>query len=266
MKHNYRDQVARLNDIERDLLLLLGQGHTAKSIASLRGMSEAAVNERFRSARRKSGISSSREIARIIAAQENRHEEIGLGETRIRYSETNRPGALLRASLHRRWKISMLAATGLIAVAMFAYQITGAETVSPKPVLSPEKTTSVATPDFSALHAEMVAGVADPAWSAGTEAALSSVYRRTPAFAEAITKLDIACTASLCEARGVSRTNLSREENSALLNVLSWRELQEGATDQRLQFIGQKSSFRRDMNDNPIGMSFTAYWRRVDHP
>lgn len=264
MKHNDRDQVARLSDTERDLLSLLGQGHTAKSIASIRGMSEAAVNERFRSARRKTGISSSREIARIFAAQENRHEEIGLSETRARCAETNRPGALLRASLHRRWKISMLAATGLIAVVMFAYQTTGAETAAPKPVLYSEKTTSAATPDFSALHAEMAAGVADPAWSAGTEAALSSVYRRTPAFAEAIAKLDIICTASLCEARGVSRANLSREENSALLSVLSWRELQEGATDQRLQFIGQKSSFRRDRNDNPIGMSFTAYWRRVE--
>lgn len=260
MKDFHRDQVARLNDTERDLLGLLGQGHTAKSIATLRAISEAAVNERFRSARRKTGISSSREIARIITTLENRHEEIGLSKTLPLGAEIDRPGALHCAPLHRRWKISMLAATGLIAVAIFAHQTIDSETSAPKPVLS----SSVATPDFSALHAEMAAGATDPAWSAATEAALHRAYLRAPAFAEVVATLDITCAASLCEARGASRPNLSREENNALLGVLSWRELRESAMDQRLQFVGQKSSFKRDVNDNPMGMSFTAYWRRVE--
>lgn len=43
-----RVDIARLTDSERRLLLLLAQGHTAKSIAAVEGLSENAVNERLR--------------------------------------------------------------------------------------------------------------------------------------------------------------------------------------------------------------------------
>lgn len=59
----------RLSDRERDLLILLAQGHTAKSIASVRGLSVNVVNEQLRSARRKTGAMSSRELARVVVAQ-----------------------------------------------------------------------------------------------------------------------------------------------------------------------------------------------------
>ncbi|HYD27584.1 alpha/beta hydrolase [Brevundimonas sp.] len=54
-----------------------GHGRTGDApgpLAYEAGLSEASVNERFRSARRKTGMGSCREVARLILAQENRHE------------------------------------------------------------------------------------------------------------------------------------------------------------------------------------------------
>lgn len=66
MKHDLES----LSDRERETLRLLGRGHDAKSIASHFDVSVHAVNERLRSARRKLGVSSSREAARLQLAHE----------------------------------------------------------------------------------------------------------------------------------------------------------------------------------------------------
>src|SRR5436190_24007912 len=75
-------ELSRLNEAERRVLHLLAEGHTAKSIAAELGTTTAAVNERLREARRKTGAGSSRELARRFKAQENRHEQIGVGRVR----------------------------------------------------------------------------------------------------------------------------------------------------------------------------------------
>ncbi len=51
---------------EKEALRLLGQGHDAKSIARLLGLSVHTIHERLRDARRKLGTSSSREAARLL--------------------------------------------------------------------------------------------------------------------------------------------------------------------------------------------------------
>jgi DNA-binding CsgD family transcriptional regulator len=58
-----------LSDKELEILRLLAVGHTVKSIAAGLGRSEASINERLREARRKTGASSSRDLARRLAAQ-----------------------------------------------------------------------------------------------------------------------------------------------------------------------------------------------------
>src|SRR5213082_1398125 len=63
-------EISRLNDAERRVLWLLAEGHTAKSIAAELGTTTSAVNERLREARRKTGVGSSRELARRFKAQE----------------------------------------------------------------------------------------------------------------------------------------------------------------------------------------------------
>lgn len=61
---------AVLTERELEVLRLLASGHTAKTIAHRLGRSEASINERLRDARRKTGVGSSRELARILDAQE----------------------------------------------------------------------------------------------------------------------------------------------------------------------------------------------------
>ena len=61
--------LASLTERELEALRLLAAGHTVKSIAATLGRSEASINERLRDARRKTGVGSSRELARLIDAQ-----------------------------------------------------------------------------------------------------------------------------------------------------------------------------------------------------
>lgn len=70
--------LAALNEKELEVLRLLAAGHTAKSIAARLGRSEASINERLREARRKTGVGSSRELARLIDAQKNWDKNIDL--------------------------------------------------------------------------------------------------------------------------------------------------------------------------------------------
>ena len=58
-----------LNQRELEILRLLAGGHTVKSIAVQLGRSEASINDRLREARRKTGVGSSRELARLIDTQ-----------------------------------------------------------------------------------------------------------------------------------------------------------------------------------------------------
>jgi len=63
--------VMALTDREKETLRLLLSGHEAKSIANELGLSVHTINERLREARRKLGVSSSREAARILAEAEH---------------------------------------------------------------------------------------------------------------------------------------------------------------------------------------------------
>jgi len=74
---------AGLTDRELEVLRLLAAGHTAKTIAARLGRSETAINELLRAARRKTGIGSSRELARLLDAQKNWDKNIDLSEQGI---------------------------------------------------------------------------------------------------------------------------------------------------------------------------------------
>jgi DNA-binding CsgD family transcriptional regulator len=89
--------LSRLNDAERRVLRLLAEGHTAKSVATELGTTLAAVNERLREARRKTGVGSSRELARLLKAQEIVTNKWGwAGASRLKQASGQRtpnPGA-----------------------------------------------------------------------------------------------------------------------------------------------------------------------------
>lgn len=257
--------VTALNAAERDLLLLLGQGHTAKSIATLKGLSEHAVNERFRSARRKTGIGSSREIARLLAAQENRDDFIDLVEPAASAASVEGPDAHRRAS-SSRWRLPMAAAV-LLAAAILAQQTS----VPPERPLPPAAAAIFArpepAPDLAALHAEIASGPADPAWSTDTEAALSRIYHHATDPTGALATLDITCSATLCEVLGVSREGLTGPDVVALTEAVQSR-----ATNQAVRALNLDSVVQ-SFHSNGQGETgtevaatviFAAYWRRAD--
>ncbi len=76
-------QLERLNENERATLRLILRGYDAKAIAREHDLSVHTVNERLRQARRKLGVSSSREdalaLSRAEAADHNRVVHTGLG-------------------------------------------------------------------------------------------------------------------------------------------------------------------------------------------
>ena len=77
------DLSASLSHREMEVLRLLVAGHTVKTIAAHLGRSETSINERLRSARRKTGVGSSRELARLLDLQETCDEKIDLSSRRL---------------------------------------------------------------------------------------------------------------------------------------------------------------------------------------
>ncbi len=120
-----------LTEQERDLLRLLAQGHTAKTIAHSRGLSVNVVNERLRSARRKTGAVSSRELARLVAKQpssepqENRNRFFGVDD-QVSGDHGSRPRPATGAGFGRLWGMVMIVGV-LGAAGLIAYATSGAE-------------------------------------------------------------------------------------------------------------------------------------------
>lgn len=79
--------VSVLHEREKDVLRLLLVGHDAKSIARHLDLSTHVVNERLRDARRKLGVGSSREAARLLAAAEG-HDPKKFGNMEIGYADS----------------------------------------------------------------------------------------------------------------------------------------------------------------------------------
>ncbi|SEH18691.1 regulatory protein, luxR family [Sphingopyxis sp. YR583] len=110
---------ARLTDREVEILRLLAAGHTVKTIAARLDRSETSINERLRTARRKTGVGSSRELARLLDLQKTCDENIDLSGQRSAMEELARTATVgVRGS---KGKIAMLIAIPLTAAGlMFA--------------------------------------------------------------------------------------------------------------------------------------------------
>lgn len=265
---NPEPALTSLNASERELLLLLGRGHTAKSIAALKGLTELAVNERFRSARRKTGIGSSREIARLLVAQENRDDIIGVAEPAPPVAPLPRPDAPRRASPLRRWSLPMSAAAILIASAILAQQTATLPQTTERQM--PEGAETLFSrrshaPDLVALRAGINAGPVDPDWSPAAEAALSNVYHEAMEGFDDLDQFAITCVRSLCEVLGVSPSGLSGEEISALTQAVQSPALNQTITSP-LNLENVVQSFSTDgseMENGSASVVFVAYWRRL---
>jgi DNA-binding CsgD family transcriptional regulator len=189
--------LSRLNDAERGVLRLLAEGHTAKSIANALGSTPAAVNERLREARRKTGVGSSRELARVLKAQENRHEQMGVGKGAV-------PAAAMSPSGAEPWRPQ----TGVIGmVALFLIAAAGATALlTQQPAVSTEADPLVGTlpsgPDPATLHARIRAEPRDLGWAPSMEAAIRARAHRLPLIGKDGNVLRVTCATRLCEIAG----------------------------------------------------------------
>lgn len=111
-----------LTDKERQTLRLILRGHDAKSTARELGLSVHTVNERLRDARRKLGVTSSREAARRLLAEEARFPPPAppqlLGDKPLGDALAAVGTAEVTASATRRWARPVLALTAIGVLAM----------------------------------------------------------------------------------------------------------------------------------------------------
>jgi DNA-binding CsgD family transcriptional regulator len=134
------DPSCALNDREREVLRLLAAGHTAKTIAAQLGRSETSINERLRTARRKTGVGSSRELARLLEAQKNCDNKIDL-TTPTSIGNSLEPPASTGLK-RQKGLIAMMIAIPVLAVALM---VAGAPT-TPQAASAPAADSATARP------------------------------------------------------------------------------------------------------------------------
>lgn len=130
--------LAALNEKEVEVLRLLAAGHTVKSISVSLGRSEASINERLRDARRKTGVGSSRELARLIGTQKNWDKNIDLsGQAVVAFDPLQPPGT------GRNWTkgtITMLLAMPLAAAGLIFTAASPVQQSAPTPAAQTPQT------------------------------------------------------------------------------------------------------------------------------
>ncbi|QTC93233.1 helix-turn-helix transcriptional regulator [Brevundimonas goettingensis] len=146
-----------MTEQERRLLTLLAQGHTAKTIASAEGLSVNVVNERLRSARRKTGAVSSRELARLVGpqtSQENRAKFFGIEPAPDAPHPGRRRGPATGAG---RWLVgSLIVMSGILVLVAVATWWVGAQARPEGPVRMPMPLPNLAEtgPSWQAVTAD----------------------------------------------------------------------------------------------------------------
>lgn len=192
-----------LSTTERQVLDLLAQGHTAKSIASLTGASVGSVNERLRAARRKTGVGSSRELARRLQPQEIRDEKTGLAagpRAAAASTSTIKRGSFLVRAL----PVTILTAAVVAAMLIWAQANSAAPTLDPERVLadSGEPLPDVLPPagaDSRRFAALVRSEGRDPAWAPRMEAGIWAAYAAAGPRIEEAKPTTVRCTTTICE-------------------------------------------------------------------
>ncbi|QUM74625.1 helix-turn-helix domain-containing protein [Sphingopyxis granuli] len=126
------EAIKSLSEREKETLRLLLAGHDAKSIARDLDLSVHTVNDRLREARRKLGVSSSREAARLLAQAEVENPKFlaptnfGMAEKAIGTQQTVRTGPPTGIN-HRFWWLTggLLVLLAIAAAALLS--LNGAE-------------------------------------------------------------------------------------------------------------------------------------------
>jgi len=244
--------LSRLNEPERAVLGLLAQGHTAKSIATMTGRSVGSVNERLREARRKTGVGSSRELARLFAAQENRDDLIGMAGASARDPDKSRAATGGRLS-----KGSTLMTIGLIGAAAVLAVLTLNAPQNADPAATSLIGTSFgsAPADPRALNTRFLAEKRDDAWASDTEAAIEQRVAPIPN----VGPIKVKCAATLCQVAGWIAPAGDQQVNVAM-RALQGEELH---ADMRKLKLTDIAAWFADDGGKSRRTSFVMFWQRT---
>lgn len=246
-----------LNAAEREVLALLAQGHTAKSIATLTGRTEGAVNERLREARRKTGIASSRELARLVVRAEppkNRDEQIGVGGMPSGDAPGSRWSAWRAPRSMGVIAMAIIIGAAALGAALLAFQDTptAGGSVAADPLLAGSWSAQTPRPaSLAELHARLRAETRDAVWAGHAEPAVKARYARAVGPNEA---LRVTCGATLCEVAGVLSQG---ERGSAALEAV-----QNHALYADIAKLGFASDLFTVTSAEKKKLVFVSYWRR----
>ena len=255
---------ARLTDAERRILAHLAEGHTVKSISSTTGWSVASVNERLREARRKTGVGSSRELARILRSRENRDEYFVMANPDQPTSFPDVPSAPPKRGPVSKGKIAMpIMIFGALVIATLAAQTSTAPVTRAQDRVAPAQgdprlgTLLDSTPDLSPheQHHRLSSEPRDAAWAPATEAMLHARYAALPHFADGAKSLRIECRTTVCEVVG---TVAPKKASAKDVNIIM-DELQSKSLNDTMASAGLSSPSAMFGPDK----AFVYYWERT---
>lgn len=255
-----RDGLDRLTPGEREVLILLARGHTAKTIATSLDLSVAAVNERLRGARRRTGAGSSRELARRLA-QQNRDEFSGLAASEGSASGSGTPAPTGRWVTRRHVMIASTALAAVLALTL-APGLMDARQTAPDQA-GPDDAVIARfseAPNPRQLRDRLRTEQRDEGWATRTESGIRERYGRLPATTRSLETLSVACGATLCEVMGWTRSGATGDDVATVMT-----EVQSGDLNAAIEQLGLRtssSSFtaRTGRSD---GMVFVAYLERA---
>lgn len=200
----------KLSEGEREILQLLGEGHTAKSIAQRTRRSLSSVNEHLRRARRKTGANSSRELARLLRDENIVDEKIGL------------PSA---APASPDWSPRLIRKGALAVTILFSAAVAAAILLQPAIQSQPpdrdpllEQLYPHSDTEPRALAKRLRAEARNAAWAEPSEAALRAYYA-TLLRSEDVELVRIACGSTVCEVVGKVATTDPKSINAAMMTL-----------------------------------------------
>jgi DNA-binding CsgD family transcriptional regulator len=256
--------LSRLNEAERRVLRLLAQGHTAKSIANATGSTPAAVNERLREARRKTGVGSSRELARLLRAQENRHEQIGVASSRAlgaAVSDADADPWRLQAGVFAMIAILLVTAAG--AAALISQSPPATNQVDPIVGRPLERFSQPAD-----LHAKVRTETPDRSWAVPMEAAIRARLMQVPLVGKDGNVLRVTCGVTLCEIAGtlIGEGQSPKEYDPKLPMNRTTLDLQDKPLNDDLAKLGlnRESGTFVSGEGKPSREVFLLYYSRAD--
>lgn len=244
--------LSRLTSAEREILTLLAEGHTAKTIAAHLGRSEGSINERLREARRKTGVGSSRELARLLRDQESRDEQMRMADPAAL------PSTIIDAPpvAHRR-KALLMTLPFLTLTAAVALHMAGQQ-AAPQPPQTPVPPGSAPIESYEASARDTFrAEPREAGWADGAETALRRQYLAIDGVDA--NSLHIECRRTLCEVGGRLRPGIDPAAGKRAVDEL-------GGPALRSSIAGLHADVTQS-GSNGVGAGFhgefTAFWRRT---